>query len=368
MSRLRPYKGSLVIYAACRLLLTLTILSPLVAGCSEPQLADQGGGTTYEPPQVANQDADITYNPPIENPAYLQGNGPIVAIDEAHFNFHTMEGRYKPFAELLRRDGYLVRPFRSEFNRKNLEGIDILVVANALAQRNQQDWSLPTPSAFSDEEIEAVRRWVLRGGSLLLIVDHMPFPGAAEKLAGAFGIHGNNGFALNEKVEDPTIVFRRSEGSLADHPITNGRTAAERVDSVASFTGSAFRVDEDKNAQPLLILGADVVSIMPTVAWEFTPETPRVPAAGWNQGAVFRFGEGRVAVFGEAALFSAQVAGPERSPLGMNAPVAAENFQFVLNVSHWLSGLLDPDTNWLSRLLDAISRLLDPYRNTTSGP
>ena len=290
---------------------------------------------------------DTMYNPPIENPAYARDSGPVVAIDEAHFNFHTMEGRYQPFAELLRRDGYIVRPLRSEFSRKNLEGVKILVVANALAERNHNErhQSLPTPSAFSDEEIRTVRGWVERGGSLLLIVDHMPWPGAADKLAAAFGIRMNNGFALREGAEDSRLLFGRSDGSLADHPISNGRITTERVDSVATFTGSAFQVDEDTNAQPLLILGSDIVSIMPTVAWQFTPETPRVPVGGWYQGAVLRLGEGRVAVFGEAAMFSAQLWGPKREPFGMNDPIAAENFQFVLNVAHWLSRLLDTGTD-----------------------
>ena len=49
---------------------------------------------------------------------------------------------------------------------------------------------------------------------------------------------------------------------------------------------------------------------------------------------------GRLAVFGEAAMFSAQVAGPDRMPIGMNAPMAEQNYQFVLNVMHWLSGLM----------------------------
>jgi hypothetical protein len=285
---------------------------------------------------------DLIYNPPIESPAYAQDSGPVVAIDEAHFNFHTMEGRYQPFAELLRRDGYIVRPSTSEFSTKNLEGVKILVVANALAERNQNEraWSLPTPSAFSDEEIKTVGRWVEKGGALLLIADHMPWPGAAEKLAAAFGIRMNNGFALREGADDFALVFRRSDESLADHPISNGRSAAERVHSVASFTGSAFQVDENKKAQPLLILGSDVVSIMPTVAWQFTPDTPRVPVGGWYQGAVLRFGEGRVAVFGEAAMFSAQLQGRKSKPMGMNHPIAAENFKFVLNLAHWLSGLL----------------------------
>jgi len=77
---------------------------------------------------------------------------------------------------------------------------------------------------------------------------------------------------------------------------------------------------------------------MTSVAGKITDETSRTPVKGWYQGAVMRFGKGRVAVFGEAAMFSAQVAGPTRRPMGMNAPIAARNPQFLLNVMHWLSG------------------------------
>jgi len=79
----------------------------------------------------AQQVPDDTYNPPIENPAYPENSGPVVAIDEAHFNFHTMEGRYGPFARLLQRDGYVVRSSRSKFSAQSLQGVDILVIANA---------------------------------------------------------------------------------------------------------------------------------------------------------------------------------------------------------------------------------------------
>ena len=287
----------------------------------------------------AQQVADTSYKPPLEKPAYPTLRGPVVLLDEAHFNFHTTEGRYRPFAEFLRRDGYVVKPLRSLFSREALAGGKILVIANALAERNGKDgnWSLPTPSAFSDEEIAAVVNWVRGGGSLLLIADHMPFPGAAEKLAAAFGVRFSNGFALDQKVPGEPIIFRRSDASLRDHAITRGRTTKEKVDSVATFTGSAFQAGSD--AQPLLVLGQTVVSLTPSVAWQFKPDTPRVPVEGWYQGAVLRFGKGRVAVFGEAAMFTTQLAGPERKLMGMNAPMAAQNHRLLLNVIHWLSDL-----------------------------
>jgi hypothetical protein len=58
---------------------------------------------------------------------------------------------------------------------------------------------------------------------------------------------------------------------------------------------------------------------------------------GELQGAVLPFSKGKVAVFGEAAMFSAQITGADRHPMGMNAPIAKQNAQFLLNVMHWLT-------------------------------
>jgi hypothetical protein len=83
----------------------------------------------------------------------------------------------------------------------------------------------------------------------------------------------------------------------------------------------------------------------PYEAGKFTRTTPAESARGLLQGAVLRHGQGRVAVFGEAAMFSAQtqVLGDQViGRMGMNDPEASQNAQFVLNVLHWLSGLL-PD-------------------------
>ncbi len=243
----------------------------------------------------AQQVADNTYNPPIENPAYPENSGPVVAIDEAHFNNHTMGGTYKPFATLLQRDGYIVKPSSSQFSAQSLQGVDILVISNARSESTAAqapNYTTPNTSAFTAAEIEAVRSWVEGGGSLFLIADHMPWPGAAEDLAAAFGVRMLDGYAMRESSNDENFYFRRSNSSelLTDDPITNGRTATESVSKVVSFTGSAFQVDADRNARPLLILGPDVVSIMATRAWTWDSNTPRIPVGGWYQGAAMRAG------------------------------------------------------------------------------
>lgn len=286
----------------------------------------------------AQQVADTLFNPKIGAPAFREGKGPVVLIDEGHNNFHTMGGRYLAFARLLQRDGYNVKPQQGRFTRADLARAKILVISNALARENEEDWNLPTPSAFDSAEIAAVRDWVKDGGSLWLIADHMPFPGAAGALAAEFGILMGNGFAMEAGTEESRMRFTRSNGTLADHPVTRGRNRSELIDSVSAFTGQAFRLEG--SGSPLMTLRSNVVLMMPEVAWQFSKLTPRVSASGMLQGAAVSFGRGRVAVFGEAAMFTAQLAGPERRPAGMNDPTAPQNAQFLLNVLHWLSGLL----------------------------
>ncbi|MEW6411419.1 MAG: DUF4350 domain-containing protein [Candidatus Zixiibacteriota bacterium] len=283
----------------------------------------------------AQQEADTAFIGVIENPTYEAGSGPVVMIDEAHHNFHTAEGRFLPFAELLRRDGYTVRRYAARFTLDSLKTGDILVISNALNERNVEDWSLPTPSAFDAEEIEAVRQWVEGGGALFLIADHMPFPGAAQDLAGAFGVMLNNGFALDTLKRSPDF-FRRSDGTLREHTITGFADDPHRIDSVVTFTGQAFQVD-NKAFEPLLIFDSGYVSLMPVEAWEFDSTTTIAPIEGWFQGGVLEFGKGRVAVFGEAAEFTAQIAGEERMKFGMNSPYAGQNLPFLLNIFRWLS-------------------------------
>ena len=261
---------------------------------------------------AAQQVADTDFRPAVGKAAFAAARGPLVLVDEAHANFHTAGGRYQPFAALLERDGYVVEPSAARFSKGALAAARILVVANAIGARNRDHWEPPIDPAFTADEIKALHDWVNDGGALLLIIDHVPFPQAANALALAFGVHLEFGVAVSNPVELRTVpeLFARRDGALADHAITRGRVAAERVDTVATFTGCAFKVDR---GEPLLtFVSAEAAAITP--APEVPPEKlPRVPIHGWLQGAVLRVGKGRVAVFGEAAMFSAQLAGPTKT-------------------------------------------------------
>ena len=257
----------------------------------------------------AQQVADTAFRPPIEKPSHASGSGPAVLIDEGHFNFHTASGRYTAFADLLRRDGYVVRPSTGSFRSDTWRSGKVLVIANALHEENDRnDWKPPFRPAFTPEEVDAVRNWVAGGGRLLLIADHAPFDAAAATLASTFGVKFRDAATVGPDASQIRL-FKKADGTLREHPLT------KEIDQIATFSGGWF--EQGILGQPLMFYGAQ--------------------GQGPVQGAVIVFGKGKVAVFGEAAMFSAQLAGPNRTPMGMNAPGAEKNALLALNVVRWLA-------------------------------
>ena len=284
-------------------------------------------------PAFAQQRPDPEFNTSVENPAYKK-EGPRVMFDEAHHNFHTTEGRYKPFVDLVMNDGYRVIRNRLPFSKTTLSSYKILVIANALgAEEDDEDGA--DKSAFTEEEIEAVHEWVKGGGSLLLIADHAPFGGAAAALASRFGVESSKGYTLdkeNSVAGSPShLIFSRENKLLGNHSIIEGRGENERLNLLRSFTGQSFTGPKDSVA---ILKLSDTATDLPNPQAQTS-----VSAAGRAQALALKFGKGRVVVQGEAAMLSAQVSGPENRRMGMNVP-GNDDRQYALNLMHWLSGLL----------------------------
>jgi hypothetical protein len=289
----------------------------------------QGGG--------GGQRSDPNFDTKVARPAYAKEH-PRVLFDEAHHNFHTTNGRYKPFAEVIANDGFRVIPNKEKFAKSLLSKGDILIIANALgAEGMGADGA--SNSAFSEAECNAVRDWVQEGGSLLLITDHAPFGSAAQSLANRFGVDMSKGYTSdpsNSEGDETSLVFTRKNNLLGDHPIMKGRDDSERINRIQTFTGQSLKGPPGSVA--ILKLGDTAVD----AGEDGTPKS----AAGRAQGIAFPFGKGRVVVMGEAAELSAQLAGNER--FGMNVP-GLDNRQMALNIMHWLSGLLEPREKGLKK-------------------
>src|SRR4030095_5124850 len=97
---------------------------------------------------VAQFVPDTAFRPPIEKPAFLPQKGPVVLVDAAPSSSRTSAGRYLPFAELLRRDGYVVKASTGLFTAETLQGGTILVIANALSEKAQRGGKSPKLPPF----------------------------------------------------------------------------------------------------------------------------------------------------------------------------------------------------------------------------
>jgi hypothetical protein len=208
------------------------------------------------------------------------------------------------------------------------------VISNALGAEEDDDEGADR-SAFTDEEIQAVHDWVKGGGALLLIADHAPFGGAAAALASRFGVEMSRGYTFDEQnsvAGAPShLIFSRENKLLASHSIAEGRNENERVNLLRSFTGQSLKGPDESIA---ILKLSDTATDRPTYDSDGSAS-----AAGRAQAVALKFGKGRVVVQGEAAMLSAQVSGPENRRMGMNVP-GNDNKQYLLNVMHWLSGIL----------------------------
>jgi hypothetical protein len=133
--------------------------------------------------------------------------------------------------------------------------------------------------------------------------------------------------------------FYRKDNTLLSCAITNGRNANELVNKVVTFTGQAFKTPA--GATTILRFDKRYLLLETDTAWVFDSRTRYTPIEGWSQGAYMKYGRGRLVMFGEAAMFTAQLAGASKARVGMNSDFADENYKLLLNIIHWLDGKIE---------------------------
>lgn len=286
----------------------------------------------------SQQKPDNKFDVSVKEPAFAEHH-PMVLFDEAHNNIHTSTGTYSPFVNLITNDGCIVQPNSNPFTKTLLTRYDILVISNAKGGKHD----FKHRPAFNDLECNAVKEWVIQGGSLLLIADHYPMGSAAENLAQQFGVHMYNGetsdsihFEGNSSFRDK-LVFTRENKLLLENEISLGRNQNEIIRKVVSDRGQSLSIPD--SAMVLLKLSPSSYHTLPDSIWDigtttYTRFTDPTPAFGNCQGLALKFGKGRVVILGEAAMITAQIFEGEK--FGMNTP-GNDNKQFALNIIRWLA-------------------------------
>ncbi len=297
------------------------------------------------------QIADPNFTPKNTTKKFNNSTAPVIAIDEAHNNFLTASGRYRPFAQVLESYGFKVKANNKKFTKELLNKTQVLVIANAL-DRKRTDWMPPYEQAMSEKEVAVLIKWIKQGGSLLLIADHTPFPKIIENLTDELGFQFSNGHVDN-------AVFRKSDNTLANHLITEPRHQpvessylptllsapktsdyfSREINKVRTFGGSAFL--PPTNAVSLLTLTNGKESLEPEIPFQINTNTKKRGVGNWSQGAILELDRGRIAVFSEGMMFSSQYDTKTGNAYGLSSSGAEQNELFLLRVMSWLTRTLE---------------------------
>lgn len=282
--------------------------------------------------------ADTTSDTRVADPTCVI-NCPVILFDEAHSNYHTAAGRYKPFASLMENDGYKVIRGQSPFTHQSLAQVSVVTIASA---------GYPSQTPISRTEIQTLNEWVGKGGSLFVITDHDNL--AIDELLHSFGVETQeinvttdplHGRLVEDGTTNPSqIIFSAKDKLLGNHPIIHGRKDAEKIKSIQTYAGRT--VIGPPGSSALLLLSESAIDYMVVDPSQRIITRVPVKTKGLRtHGVAFSFGKGKMVVVGEAAMLTAQTGPPDFAPDrgGINTP-GSDNKQFALNIMRWLTGYL----------------------------
>jgi hypothetical protein len=292
--------------------------------------------------------ADTGYVPRIATRMWPSG-GPVVAIDDAHWNEYTATRGYVPFAKLLQEDGYVVVTRGNVASANVLASAKVVVIANALGFRGvirqvgrlaKMNLEGLAADAFSDAEVAALESWVSNGGSLLLVADSTPAGRAVQSLAERFGVTMRDRMVFDpdhaDRGETSNIVFTQASRTIGSHQLIGPPGRPASVDRVVTFDGQAL--EGPPHAVKLLMFSGTAYE----TTWPNPGPDARTPVPGLAQALLLYHGKGRVVVLGDAELLTSRI----QNPTGMAERIGlqwagSDNEQFVRRIMGWLSGAVE---------------------------
>lgn len=274
---------------------------------------------------------DPDFKPEVAIP-YFKVRHPVILFDQAHMNMASDDGRYAPLIHLLESDGFVVKNVMAKFTPALLSEGNILYIASSQGIDSERKIEKNSVT-FTDDEVETVQSWVKNGGSLLMMAEHSPNGDGLHSLAAKFQVSIGEG-----EINDPqnylislqstsNLLFTNENHLLMNHPIIFGRTPHESVHRVAIFSAQSVKGPSD--SKPVLGLSPSAESYLKN-------GSRRPVAPGFCAAVAFRYGKGRVIVFGDSGIFTAKIRASSNEKEGMNRE-DLDNAKLATNTFRWLA-------------------------------
>lgn len=263
-----------------------------------------------------------------------------VLIDSYHptiFQNKSIDRIDTGIIDILQQDGFNVDYLQQPLTDVTLtEQINVLIMIGMKSRRT---------GAISDEEILKLKRWLIEGGSLLLVVGHYPNGEGAVDLMKALGVEYFNGYAnysgLPGEKQDALcshFTLSRENHLLSRHPVLDTDSPVTLpVKQVKYLCGGAvFRKQED------------VILALPkgTNIYYRNAVTRRLElkdTGGSYAGMIgFQYGKGRVVIAADQGIFRNLIKTFDGKLVyvTINDP-ETDNAALYVNIMRWLAGLSD---------------------------
>lgn len=280
---------------------------------------------------------DSPFNASILNPKYKKQKGPNILIDAGHHNFIVELGLIKPFVDLSTNDGYQPKIDSGVFTSAYLANYQMVLITPAMPFKFGSKKEVTTEITFTPDELIALKDWVTKGGSLIMLSEHAPIDKSMTPLFNTFGIQLSIGAVVDSVNYDTSIkfpnvetilLFNNSNGLLnSNHPIITGANKNEIVDNIETYTGCALTGEGYTN----------IFKLSPSAKirkWNASQPS----GGGDSQCLAGNFGKGKVIALGDCNGFTAMYVNTGGKKFSAGMQVEQYDWrQFVLNSLHWLS-------------------------------
>lgn len=280
---------------------------------------------------------DSPFNASVSNPKYKQQKGPHILIDAGHHNFIVEMGLIKPFVDLSRNDGYRPKIDSGIFTPAYLANYQMVLITPAMPFKFGSKKEVTTEITFTPNELAALKDWVSKGGSLIMLSEHAPIDKSMTPLFNTFGIQLSIGAVVDSVNYDTRIQFPNAETLLLfnssngllhnNHPIIKGNNKSEWVQNIETYTGCALTGEGYTN----------IFKLSPSA--KIRKWSGSQPSGGGNsQCLAGSFGKGKVVALGDCNGFTAMYVNSGGKKFSAGMQVEQYDWrQFVLNTLHWLS-------------------------------